>query len=120
MQTGEATSVLVDFTAVSGVEQRLEVGHHVEHAAEQIDIGGPGKQQGVRMGVETLHRFQHFGPGHRILSACGVPSPSTTRRPCSRKPSRSEERRVGKECVSTCRSRWSPYHYKKKNNKTNN
>src|SRR3546814_1372887 len=31
----------------------------------------------------------------------------------SRNPSlsmRSEERRVGKECVSTCRSRWSPYH----------
>src|SRR3546814_18572926 len=25
-------------------------------------------------------------------------------------PYRSEERRVGKECVSTCRSRWSPYH----------
>src|SRR3546814_71608 len=23
---------------------------------------------------------------------------------------RSEERRVGRECVSTCRSRWSPYH----------
>src|SRR3546814_18880377 len=23
---------------------------------------------------------------------------------------RSEERRVGKECVSTCRTRWSPYH----------
>src|SRR3546814_20530407 len=29
------------------------------------------------------------------------------------RPPRSEERRVGKECVSTCRSRWSPYHYKK-------
>src|SRR3546814_17047209 len=28
---------------------------------------------------------------------------------------RSDERRVGKECVSTCRSRWSPYQYK--NNK---
>src|SRR3546814_15086005 len=26
----------------------------------------------------------------------------------------SEARRVGKECVSTCRSRWSPYHYQKK------
>src|SRR3546814_17041446 len=25
---------------------------------------------------------------------------------------RSEDRRVGKECVSTCRSWWSPYHYK--------
>src|SRR3546814_13041373 len=29
-------------------------------------------------------------------------------------PSRSEERRVGKECVSKCRSRWSPYHKEKK------
>ena len=28
---------------------------------------------------------------------------------CSHVP-RSEERRVGKECVSLCRSRWSPYH----------
>src|SRR3546814_16776052 len=27
---------------------------------------------------------------------------------------RSEERRVGHECVSTCRSRWSPYHENKK------
>src|SRR3546814_15882372 len=33
---------------------------------------------------------------------------------------RSEERRVGKECVSTCISRWSPYHSKKKQNDTNN
>src|SRR3546814_15494376 len=31
---------------------------------------------------------------------------------------RSEERRVGKECVSTCRYRWSPYNYN--NNKTSN
>src|SRR3546814_11020684 len=31
---------------------------------------------------------------------------------------RSEERRVGKECVSTCRSRWSPYHSKKKTQQT--
>src|SRR3546814_9397065 len=34
-------------------------------------------------------------------------------RPATRRPPRaprSEERRVGKECVSTCRSRWSPYH----------
>src|SRR3546814_19789530 len=28
----------------------------------------------------------------------------------ARRAARSEERRVGKECVSTCRSRWSPYH----------
>src|SRR3546814_18844919 len=30
---------------------------------------------------------------------------------------RSEERRVGKECVSTCRSRWSPYHEKQNTKK---
>src|SRR3546814_11354652 len=34
------------------------------------------------------------------------------RHPCLTE--RSEERRVGKECVSTCRSRWWPYHQKKK------
>src|SRR3546814_8142558 len=32
------------------------------------------------------------------------------RRLRGRQAERSEERRVGKECVSTCRSRWSPYH----------
>src|SRR3546814_17400441 len=32
---------------------------------------------------------------------------------------RSEERRVGKEWVSTCSSRWSPYHYKKQKIKIN-
>src|SRR3546814_11431416 len=31
---------------------------------------------------------------------------------------RSEERRVGTECVSTCRSRWSQYHKKKKSGTT--
>src|SRR3546814_1487852 len=50
------------------------------------------------------------------LSASALRSPSDAapawrtapRRHCRR--GRSEERRVGKECVSTCRSRWSPYH----------
>src|SRR3546814_15225856 len=36
------------------------------------------------------------------------------KRPPMRGERRSEERRVGKESVSTGRSRWSPYHYKKK------
>src|SRR3546814_13178584 len=42
------------------------------------------------LAVETIEQLQHGGAvGHDH---------------------RSEERRVGKECVSTCRSRWSPYH----------
>src|SRR3546814_14987498 len=58
-----------------------------------------------------------------------APAAPPDRLPCSRRSPRrwecrsrcarrSEERRVGKECVSTCRSRWSPYHYKKKNTKS--
>src|SRR3546814_9179189 len=41
----------------------------------------------------------HAGGGGRPFAACDVPDDR-----------RSEERRVGNECVSTCRSRWSPYH----------
>src|SRR3546814_19782213 len=40
---------------------------------------------------------------------------SSTNRAAGSEATRSEERRVGKECVSTCRSRWSPDHKKKKN-----
>src|SRR3546814_17988541 len=50
-------------------------------------------------------------PGGSARCPRGAPPP---RRPATTRPhERSEERRVGKECVSTCRSRWSPYHYKK-------
>ena len=41
------------------------------------------------------------------LAADGVVNPTYYWRS---RGTRSEERRVGKECVSTCRSRWSPYH----------
>src|SRR6184192_1824702 len=43
----------------------------------------------------------------RLLIRRSAPGPRR-----SRNDVRSEERRVGKECQSTCRSRWSPYHYK--------
>src|SRR3546814_3642876 len=48
----------------------------------------------------------------RLSSMPWAMSPQRLVKSGTRKPStnRSEERRVGKECVSTCRSRWSPYH----------
>src|SRR3546814_9261940 len=53
----------------------------------------------------------------RVVSEKGAPFLSETTSistrpsmPSERNSRRSEERRVGKECVSTCRSRWSPYH----------
>src|SRR3546814_14450007 len=46
----------------------------------------------------------YLAMGGQIIDATIVPTPR------QRNSRRSEERRVGKECVSTCRSRWSPYH----------
>src|SRR3546814_4768351 len=48
--------------------------------------------------------FLRFRVGDRVetIEEGPIPEPSES--------SRSEERRVGKECDSTCRSRWSPYH----------
>src|SRR3546814_5304872 len=43
--------------------------------------------------------------GITICDTTGMANPAQVEALC-----RSEERRVGKECVSTCRSRWSPYH----------
>src|SRR3546814_20916731 len=50
------------------------------------------------------------------LSFIGAPAPIGAKRHCDERHRRngSEERSVGKECVRTCRSRWSPSHYKKK------
>src|SRR3546814_2608038 len=65
-------------------------------------------------------RWRSFGANRERQSwstgSCAAPSSygrcsfsSSARAGCSTL-QRSEERRVGKECVSTCRSRWSPYH----------
>src|SRR3546814_4684429 len=48
-----------------------------------------------------LHRRRHGKRPQRLSRAGGAARQGI---------GRSEERRVGKECVSTCRSRWSPYH----------
>src|SRR3546814_15393140 len=56
------------------------------HAADGIDGGSFTLRVICVVGVATAHGLSPLPAG-----------------------SRSEERRVGKECVSTCRSRWSPY-----------
>src|SRR3546814_16760788 len=50
-----------------------------------------------------------------ILGREGVPITPETKEYIWTALTRSDERRVGKECVSTCRSRWSPYTYNKNN-----
>src|SRR3546814_13908079 len=45
-----------------------------------------------------------------LIGASSDPKKNTSRPLRFMQQHRSEERRVGKECVSKCRSRWSPYH----------
>src|SRR3546814_13995146 len=65
--------------------------------------------EGEMPAKEALAKFAHMDGANRLLGR-GIlrldmrdPSRFVLRLP------RSEERRVGKVCVSTCRSRWSPY-----------
>ena len=53
-------------------------------------------------GDDPLDTPEHIQSANAVLWATG--------RQRWRPSNRSEERRVGKECVTTCRSRWSPYH----------
>src|SRR3546814_14887369 len=60
-----------------------------------------------------LRRGPGISPSGVNLMICFHERVSASANTRTRSPGRSEERRVGKECVSTCRSRWSPYHSKK-------
>src|SRR3546814_18396372 len=68
---------------------------------------GGGQSRRAEKAVRSLGSPPFRPMGRRFAKRCG---PSAARR--AERP-RSEESRVGKECVSTCRSRGSPYHYKK-------
>src|SRR3546814_16857044 len=80
----------------------LDSGMVIASKDQLLELGGAG-DVGAFTNVDEN--------GGCLLGHCSFlpPLPLTRRR-------RSEERRVGKECVSTCRSRWSPYHSKKKIN----
>src|SRR3546814_5203661 len=66
-----------------------------------------GRRQQFTMRLIAAPRRWGLGLA-RLHNRCvwRLPAPRCRRRSITR----SEERRVGKECVSTCRSRWSPYH----------
>src|SRR3546814_3616342 len=59
--------------------------------------------------VLVFGRFLPFRHNFRDIP-CRILACPIRRRHIPAAVTRSEERRVGKECVSTCRSRWSPYH----------
>src|SRR3546814_9224720 len=80
-------------------------------AADPARLGQPGRRPRRHPQERTRHQL----PGDEVPGCAMGHEDGLWREPEARlRPERSEERRVGKECVSTCRSRWSPYHYKNK------
>src|SRR3546814_20475839 len=77
-----------------------------------------GGAMGIVKGYAFLNLFVQVGRLDEFVSQCmdGVPSLLIGAYPQDIRPvlHRSEVRRLGKECVSRCRSRWWSYHYKKK------
>src|SRR3546814_18401093 len=89
---GQVHRVVLDIGDDVGAD--LQLGEHAGRGIERMAAGAAAGDDGAGMA------------GRRQAVAQGVESCQAL--------VRSEERRVGKEGVSTCRSRWSPYHKKKK------
>src|SRR3546814_13236876 len=69
-----------------------------EQLARMVSRGQP-----VRLHLTLTSKMLKGQPSGNVIAEIPGSDP---------KAGRSEERRVGKECVSPCRSRWSPYHSK--------
>src|SRR3546814_9305434 len=97
--------VLVFFFSSRRRHTRCALVTGVQTCALPISLGGAqfaiDEEQGINCHVQVLLGNRYFG---FLMDSDQVPACSACRA------ARSEERRVGKECVGTCRSRWSPYH----------
>src|SRR3546814_14457221 len=102
------------FVVITGTEQRLAIGqqHTGEHAAARIDdADAPWR---VAVSPQRQHVAAHGDQGiaDSVFGEDGLDflrgGAFGDRAQVELNGARSEERRVGKECVSTCRSRWSP------------
>src|SRR3546814_15282010 len=79
------------------VRNRTRVTAPLLTAAPHLEVVGR-----LGVGLDNIDMAACRARGLQVFQATGANDQAVAER--------SEERRVGKECVSTCRSRWSPYH----------
>ena len=79
--------------------------YHVKHHSQMREAGGGGEGAGEPGGLDA-GEYQD----EELLSGSEEAESSEDGRGSEEAFRRSEERRVGKECLRLCRSRWSPYH----------
>src|SRR3546814_19846988 len=110
--TSDTPLALIDVLPICGVYDDLR--HFgVERGRCDADLRGlvDGGDEGARHLCDLLWRLAAERLEAEIEPAHGADAWNSWRRKHGDGGAgRSEERRVGKECVSTCRSRWSPYH----------
>src|SRR3546814_19855939 len=100
---------------------------HQRRGPNEAEIPAYAKQDQSKPEVRDIYAGQADSSSHTCKQQPSRNHPAGTEardKPTRKKAGsvhgRSEERRVGKECVSTCRSGWAPYNSKKKNNTKNN
>src|SRR3546814_11755051 len=81
----------------------LHLAHKLDAADQQHVVDGGDNALALGQ-TDVLFRQDH------VAVRGAQPREALVVAPLALRQQRSEERRVGKECVSTCRSRWSPYH----------
>src|SRR3546814_13661384 len=100
--------VIVEFLAAyPEIKVRLIQGDRIAHLLDEhidlaVRVGEPPDSRLAATRIGAIRRVVCAHPGY--FSTHGLPNV-----PRDLADHRSEERRVGKECVSTCRSRWSTY-----------
>src|SRR3546814_19124758 len=102
--TANQVGATLDIVAFLNVDD-LRLGHQVFNRIAVLRDNG---DLALRLIVlEELNTAGHLRDDGIVLRLAGLEQFSNARQTAG---DRSEERRVGKECVSTCRSRGSPYH----------
>src|SRR3546814_12232395 len=103
---------MVRFAIPLPASTQVDAPHLFVETQDVVDYAAPQNfsRSGDRIIVETRAKGDKAGPVSALLKLGGGRGLSLAPEPGAVPAARSEERRVGKECVSTCRSRWSPYH----------
>src|SRR3546814_11601351 len=87
------------------VTMQFDLNRNIDSAAREVQAAINASRADLPATLRSNPSYRKANPSAAPMMVLALSSETKTPQQI-----RSEERRVGKECVSTCRSRWSPYH----------